>query len=373
MSATYIHTQRDAGNSRRILKFLAILYFLCLAASVFYVWSYTQNRYISTAAFKVSIDSSSGTTAGWADLILPGLTGSGASDAQLAIGFIGSADLLLETEKEFHLISHYTSPKKDFVFRLKRNANLEERLAYYRERITARTDEMTGQTIISVDTFDPRLSQAIAASLLKKAEVFANTISRDVAEKQLEFVQGQVARTSQQVEEQTQELLKLQNKYHFISPEQIISASVAALHEMRMSRLKVETELATLLRDSPNSPNIGPLRSNLRSINEVIDAETAKLSGPEADRLNQIVAEFKKVQQRLEFATQLRLGAEALLEKTRTDATSHPHYFSVIQNPYLPEGVALPSRTYASISILALGAFLFFILRALAHSMLERV
>ena len=90
------------------------------------------------------------------------------------------------------------------------------------------------------------------------------------------------------------------------------------------------------------------------------------------DHLNQILAQFKKLQQKLEFATQLRTGAEALLEKTRIEAVSHSHYFSVIQNPYLPEDVALPRRPYATVSIIAIAVFLFFILRALTHSVFER-
>jgi capsular polysaccharide transport system permease protein len=279
----------------------------------------------------------------------------------------------LETEKTFDLIKHYSAPEKDFVFRLKRGANLEERLEYYRERITTHVDEVTGQTVVSVDTFDPHLSQKIAASLLAKAEVFANQINQEVADKQLTFVQGQLDRSTKQVEELIQELLDLQNKHHFISPEQAVTASLAALHEMRMNRLKIETELASLLRDSPNSPGIGPLRSNLITMNEMIDAETVKLSGPEATRLNQISTEFKKVEQKLEFAMQLRTGAQALLEKTRTDSIAHSHYFSVIQNPYLPEGVSLPRRPYATVSILCVGVFLFYILRALTHSMFDRI
>ncbi len=372
MSATYLHTQKDAGFVKNIPRVLAVVYFAAVAAVIVYLWNFTQDRYITTASFKVSLQSGSGVEAGLAQLILPGLSSSGSTDSQVAIGYIQSSDLLLDTEKEFNLIEHYSAPTQDIVYRLEPDATLEKRLIYYRERIFARADELTGQTIISVDSFDPQLSQKIAASLLKKAEDFSNNISRSVADQQLGFIQTQLERNVNRVDELTDEILKLQNEHRFINPDQAINASVAALHELQMSRLKTETELSSVLRDSPSSPKIGALRSNLRSINEMIDVETAKLSGPEVDRLNQILAQFKKLQQKLEFATQLRTGAEALLEKTRIEAVAHSHYFSVIQNPYLPEDVALPCRPYATVSIIAIAVLLFFILRALTHSVVER-
>ena len=61
-----------------------------------------------------------------------------------------------------------------------------------------------------------------------------------------------------------------------------------------------------------------------------------------------------------------------LLEKNRTDAAARSRFFSVIQMPYLPEGVALPRRIYATITILFLGLLCFLILRALLFSVYDR-
>ncbi len=372
MTATYIHTKRKPGLGQRIQRFLAILYFLTLALSIVYLWVFMQDRYVCTADFKISRQESSGMEAGLVQLALPGLSDSGSQDSQITIGYIESSDLLLELEQEFKLVDHYSSPTKDQVFRLSRKATLEERLEYYRERISAHFDKDSGLTVVSVDTFDPVLTAKITERLLQKAEAFVNRINHDIADQQLNFVRGEVERTAKQVQEVNEQLLALQNKHKFISPDEAISVNLKAIEGMKMEHLRAEAELSGMLRDSPNSPRIEPTRSRLRSLNELIDIESAKLSGPEKDRLNQILIDYKQLQLKLEFAIRLRSGAEMILEKNRTDAVSSSRFFTVIQHPYVPEDPEIPRRPYVTATLIILGLFMFWILSAISRSLFER-
>lgn len=372
MSASYIHTKRKAGIAQAILKTLAVIYFLLVFAAIGYLWTCTQDRFVSNAAFKISKQDSSSTQAGLLELALPGLSDSGSVDSQIALGYITSADLLIQLEKEFDLFKHYTSPQRDIAFRLKPDALLEERLKYYRSRITSHFDRESGLTNITVDTFDPELSQKIASDLLKKSESFVNHINQNIANQQLEFVRSEVERTAKHVEDINKEVLTLQNEHNLISPDEMISANLKLVQEMRMENVKLEVELASILRDSPNSPRIEQIRSRIQSLNQLIDQETAKLSGPENDRLNQLLIQFKQLHLRLEFALRLRAGAEMLYEKNRVEAISQTRFFTVIQNPYTPEDVDSPRRWYSTASILMVGVMVFLVFKALAHSVFER-
>lgn len=372
MSATYIHTKRKAGFSQIVLRLLAVLYFIGVIATIVYLWLCTQDRFLSIAAFKISRQDSSGVEAGLVQLALPGLSDSGSADSQIAIGFINSADLLLQLEKEFDLVKHYSSPARDYVFRLESDANLEERLKYYRQRISAHFDTSSGMTMITVDCFEPELSRKIAATLLERSEAFVNVINQDIADQQLGFIRSEVERTAAQVEEVNKQLITLQNEHNFIRPDEVIAANLKAVQEMRMENLRSEAELSSMLRDSPNSPRIDTLKSRLRSLNELIAVESAKLSGPENDRLNQILVQFKQLELKLEFAVRLRTGALMMLEKNRVEAVARSRFFTVIQKPYLPEDIATPRRWYATTSILCLGVMVFLILRALTLSVFER-
>jgi capsular polysaccharide transport system permease protein len=373
MSSTYIHTKKKSASTVIYLKALAVLYFMGLVIAIAYLWFMTQDRYVSTAAFKISRqEASSGLDGGIVQLALPGIADSGSMDSQVAIGYINSADLLMDLEKQFNLIEHFSAPEMDFIFRMEPDDALEARLEYYRKHIYADFNNETGLTEVTVDTFKPELSQKVAAAVLKRAEGFVNQINQDVADQQLAFIRGEVDRTSERVSEVHRELIELQNKHRFISPSEVINASLAAVQELQMEKLRADAELSSLLRDSPESPSIDNLQSRLRSLNELIDKETAKLSGPERDRLNKLLMDFKEIELKLETATRLRTGAEMLLEKNRTDAVARSRFFSVIQTPYLPEGVALPRRLYATITIIFLGLLCFLILRALLFSVYDR-
>lgn len=372
MTSTYIHTRKKTPLFHLVLRLLYGLYFLGLALCIGYLWTMTQDRFTSTASFKISKQDSSGGDPGFAQLVLPGISDSSSADSQIAIGFINSVNLLKELETEFSLIDHYSSPKNDFIFRLNRGEPLEERLRYYRKRINAHFDKETGLTMVSVDTFDPALSQRVAEAVLRKSEDRINKLNREVADQRLHFVRSELERTAKNVEDVNGELVAFQNKHNLISPDDIISANLKAVHELRMEQLKLTADLDSLQRDSPDSPRISTMNSRLRSLNELISLEMNKLSGPEQDRLNQLLLQFKQLELKMDFAIKLRTGAQTLVEKTRVESIAQSRFFSVIQPPYLPEDVAIPRRGYATASIVALGLLAFLIIRALTNSAMER-
>ncbi len=372
MTATYIHTRKKTPVFHLALRTLAGIYFIGLAACIAYLWTLAHNRYASVASFKISRQDSSGGEAALATLVLPGVSDSSSADSQIAIGFINSVNVLKELEQEFSLREHYSSPGRDFIFRLDAGEPLEERLRYYRKRINAHYDKETGLTMVSVDTFDPALSKRVLEALMAKAETRINDLNHQVAEHRLEFVRGELDRAAKHVEDVSAEIAAFQNKHNVISPEDVISGSLKTLQELRMEELKLTADMESLQRDSPESPRISTLRSRIRSVNELISQEMSRLSGPEQDRLNQILLQFKQLELKLEFAIKLRTGAQTLLEKTRVESIAQSRFISVIQTPYLPEDVTTPRRGYASASILVLGLLLFLILRALTNSTMER-
>lgn len=372
MTATYIHSRKKMRKTKLVLRSLAVFYFILVGLAVAYVWAMTQNRFISTASFKISRQDSAGVEAGLAQLVIPGISDSSMTDSLVAIGFIDSSDLLLDIESKYSLVSHYSAPSRDFIFRMESDATLEDRLEYYRSRIKAHFDKETGLTNVTVDTFDPKLSQQIAVDLLKRSEDFVNHLNQEIARQRLDFIHGEVDRAVKTVDDINAEILELQNKHNVISPGETITENMRLIHELRMERLRMVAEADSLERDSPNSPRSENLHSRIRSLNELIDIEAAKLSGPEQNRLNQVLSQFKQLELKLEFALKLRTGTESLLEKSRVETLARSRFFSVVQRPFLPEDIAIPQRPYTTATIIVLGILLFLILRALILSMIER-
>ncbi len=356
-----------------VLRLLGFLYFVLLAAIVAYVWLLAQDRFISEASFTIARQDPAAGQATIGSFGIPGLADSGSADSQVAIGFVDSSDLLLSLEKEFNLREHYASPTRDFVFHLESDALLEDRLDYYRKRIFAHYDKDSGLTLLSVDTFDRALSKKIAEHVLDRIEKFVNRLNQSVADQQLAFIRGEVDRSEKKVSEVSLELLALQNQYNIVTPDAAIRASLQTVQELKMDRIKTMTELASIQRDSPESPRIDSIQSRLQSLDEQISAESTRLSGPEQGRLNQVLSRYKELEIKLEFAMKLRTGAETLYEKHRVEAVGQSRFISVIQHPIRPEAVGYPLRPYATITIIGAGLLLFVILRVLVQSVYERV
>lgn len=356
-----------------LLRFLALLYFLLLAAAVAYVWVIAEDRYVSIASYKISRHSPSSGEAGIAGIALPGLSDNGSSDSQIAIGFVDSANLLLDLEKRYGLREHYAAPPRDFLFRLEKDASVEDRLEYYRGRIFSRYDKETGLTMLEVDTFDPELSQRIAVDVLGQTEDFINALNQRVADQQLGFIRGEMERSERNVGEIIDQMIALQNDHNIVTPDQAIRAGLEAVQELRLTKLRLETQIATTEVNSPSSPILDTLRSELRALDKQIAEESSQLSGADKDRLNQVQAEYKELELKLDFATHLRTSTAALLEKTRMDAAAQSRFLSILQSPYLPEEAAFPRHIYATCTIIALGLLLFFTLRILVLSVYERV
>ena len=168
-------------------KFFAVL-ILCFIPALYLVLM-AEDRFQSVSKFSVVVKGGSNAGASMGLLDLVGVSSEGASDSQIAIGFISSSDMLLQLEKEFGLIEHYTAPKKDFVFRLKRGAKKEDRIKYYRNKIHASTNPESGLMHLTVESFSRDLSREISAYVLNKTEEFINTLNKEIASRRLSFAQ----------------------------------------------------------------------------------------------------------------------------------------------------------------------------------------
>lgn len=371
MSDTFvdINKKNKAGKTMGVFLFL---YIALLLASFVYIWVFTQDRYETVAEIRISKQETSGVDASLLNVALPGLTDSRSQDSQLTISFINSSDFLIGLEKEFPLQKHYSSPKTDVVYRLPKDANRDERLEFYRSRISAHYNKESGLTEIKVDTFDPELSKKVADYLLAQSETFINQVNQEIADRQYDFHNREVDRAAANLSAVNQELTELQNKYKFVSPSVMITSSLEIIQQLRVDVLRAKAELQSLMRDSPDSPRIDTIESNIKSLESLIVKEGQKLSGEEKDRMNVVLLEFTEVEQKIEFRQRLLSGAELVLENNRSDAISKSRFFTVIQHPYTPEGPTYPKRLYATATILILGSILLVILRILLQSVLER-
>jgi len=354
-------------------KIYFLLVLLCCSVAVAYIWCFAKDRFVSYSRFSIVVEDTSNVdvSAGLLSLIANGSRSN--ADIQSAIGYIHSADMLLEIEKEFDLSEHFTAPDDDPVFRLERDPSLEDRLKYYRKRIIAKFNATTGFIDLSVESFDPDLTYRISQSILARTEQFVNELNKNIATKRMEFVKQELDRSLSVVNEEQKKLLNFQSKHGIIDPNQIINARYKAIESLNLEVIKREAELGTLRATSPKSPLIKSLATTLEKLKEEIVSQHEKLTGADHKKLSQILAEYKELELKWSFAVKLKEGAQTLVEKTRAEAISNSRFFTVIQSPYFAEEQTNPRRWYLSFTIIVLIMISFYILRALVSSICDRI
>jgi len=359
------------------MKKLNLIIFLLLTtiitgASAIYLFVMAEERFVSTSHFTVVVEEQNGADiASGLDSLL-GSAPTGNTETQTVLGFIASADLLIELEKEFNLHTHYSTPKHDYIFRLKKDASLEDRLKYYRKKITAQINSTTSLLDLEIQTYSAELSYEVAKFILGKTEEFINKQNQDIAEEQLEFANKELIRAQEIIRKQERKLLNFQNQHQIIQPEAIIQAQLEAIQTLRLSKINREVELATIKAASPNSPLLKDIKTAIHALNKEIQSQEESLSGEDQQKLNNLLAEYKEITLDLEFAIGLKGGIEALLETTRAEAASNTRFFSVIQNPYLPEEKAYPRRWYLLASIFVIASLSLLLLKAVFKSIFDR-
>lgn len=358
-------------NLSKLIKLIAVL-ILCSIPPL-YLALIAEDRFQSVSHFSVVVEESNNADASMGLLNFVGGAANGASESQIAISFINSSDLLFDLQQEFGLIEHYTAPPKDFIFRLERDATKEERIEYYRSKIYAQADAQSGLIYLTVESFSPDLSKKLSEYILYKTEEFINHLNKNIANKRLSFVQDELDRAQNSIKKNEKALIDFQNKSKIIQPDAIIQAQLAAIQTLRMEKIHKKIELATLAASSPNSPIKKDLEITIGHLDNEIKKQEAVLSGPDAQKLNQVLAQYKELQLNLEFSLNLRKGAELILEKTRAETIATSRFFSVIQNPYLSEDYTHPRRWYLSITSIIVILLTLYLTRAIIASIYDRV
>ena len=355
------------------IKLKAISILISCVLPALYLWLIAEDRFQSVSHFSVTVEESNNAEASAGLLSLVAGTPSTASESQIIIGFINSSDILFELEQEFDLISHYTEPAADVIFRLKRGATKQQRIDYYRNKIYARVDAHSGLIYLTVESFSPALSAKMSHYVLSKTENFINELNQEVANKRLSFAQAELKRAQNVIKQNEAALLAFQNQSKIIQPQAIIQAQLEAIQTLRLQKINKEIELTTLEASSPNSPTKRSLQTAINHLGYEIGKQEAALSGEDGQKLNQLLAQYKELELDLELSLNLRKGAELILEKTRAEAIATSRFFSVIQNPYLTDDHTHPRRWYLSITAAFAILLVIFIIRSLIASVFDRV
>ncbi|WP_043761543.1 sugar transporter [Aeromonas taiwanensis] len=342
---------RSWQQSLKLGSFLWVL--ACFSIAVLYLGFIASDRYVSRA--EVIIKQADQIKMLPDALSMLGIGGSNHQDVLLVQDYLKSWDLLAKLDKELALKSHYQSDKADYFSRLPDEVSREDFIEYYREHLTLHLDELSGVLTIELQTFEPEYGRQVVSLMLRESERFINKLGHQVALDQLAFVEKEVNRAYQRVQDEKAKVLAFQNSHQLISPESTSSARLGVVSQIEAELVNQQAELKQLssyMRDT--APAVISVQARVDALTKQLQQEKAKLTGLDNNAMNEVTAGYMDVQTQATLAMDLYKTGLISLEQARVEAYRKLKHLLVITQPTLAEDAEYPRRLYnlATIGVL---------------------
>lgn len=342
------------GRNRRI-NIWPFIYIAYLIAVGLYFSVIAKDRYVSEAKFVVTRGGETGQAGGAMSLMVG--TSQSQQDAYTAIAYLLSIDMLqwLESDANIKFKDHFKDADLDSINQLPKDATIEKAHNFYKNRVDAYFDDVEGIVTMTAEGFTPEFAQKLGSSILKHSEEYLNELNRHIADQRLVFVIEELDLSEAKLEIARKMLIKFQNENLTVDPEADIKSRLELIQALKKDKVFKQAEKIRLTRESPLAPRIKELEAEISAIETEMSRESKELTGEGPDQLNQLFAEFSKLNQDIAFATERYGQSLRVVEEVRVQTLQQHRFLSVVQEPFLPEGASRPQRLYWALTFSILG------------------
>jgi len=339
---------------------------LVLAVSLYFSFL-AKDRYVSRSKFVVTGDSNSQSSL----MAMLGPTQND-HDAYTAISHIYSADMVKWlAENGFDIRQHYSKSGFDILNHLGRKAQLEDVIDYYRNRVDARLNAQEGIITVEVEAFTRDYAKALATAILARSEEYMNDLNRQIAQQRMDFVGEELEKSQNSLEEAAKAVLAYQNANATINPADDIKSELELIQTMKKESTFMKADLTKLKAESPFSPRIPELDNKVKALAVKIKDASDSLTGEQPGQLNQMLADFMKLDNAEKFARQRYQQSLSILEEIRIQTMQQHRFLAVLESPFVPEAAERPRRLYSIITFAFLGLLAISLLRLIVSTIRE--
>lgn len=361
----------------RTLSYRKRLFLALVLIPMFFIGGYlvliASPRYVSEAAFIIRSASYQGPS--MAQQAGTALTSNRAtSDLPDAVrSYVLSRDMVDELERKDKLRDIMSRPEGDFIARFPNfyNRDNQERLyRHYLKMVDATLDKQTGINTIEVVTFKPSDSQALANAILLHSEELVNRLNARMVEDAEAYAQSVLERAKQHVLEVERNFAKFRISVGSVDPTREASSALDQIGQMSTQLAGMRATLQEQISLSPFSPAISGLKERIRTYQDQIEAQKAKIVGNDAS-LAAKLSEFERLSLDRQLASKEMDSAVAGLTAARQDAQRQHLYLQRITEPNLADEAKYPKRTLWFLFFLAVSLSVYFVVNMLLKSIME--
>lgn len=285
-------------------------------------------------------------------LLMSTVTGSGSSNDSLIIeSFILSTDMLEFLDKEIGLSEHYSSDLGDVFSRLSKHHTKEDLLNYYQSHVSVTIDSTSSVIAIHARAYSSDYAHLINKTIVKRAEVFINSIGNNLAKSKLAFAQGEHDVVESKLQQAKLKLLDFQSKYNVLDPTAEGAAFQQIAFSLEATLAQKQAELKTLLSMmSEQASEVQNVRREINALQAQIASQKTRISedGAKASDISvsQLMAQYSNLQVEVQLAIQAYSSSLMTLENARVEAYQQIKHLVTIESPTFPEENAYPEVIY---------------------------
>lgn len=327
---------------------------------VSFYWSFwATDRYVSKATVVLESPQITSSEVSFSSILTGG---SPDKDLLLLREYLLSTDMLKIVDKELDFRQHYSKYGDYFSTLGDANAPIEELHDYYLKRVSIEMDDYAGVLNVEVQAYTPEFAHQMAQLLLDEGEAHMNEMGRRLADEQVVFLEKQLGRLEDRLNETRKDLLDFQNKEGLISPTSTVESinQVVATLEGQLATLQAQRK-ALASYQSNRSSDMKRVSAEIDAMREQILKQRDRLAQATGNSLNAVSSKYQSLELKSKFAQETYSGAISALESTRLEAARKLKQVSILQSPLLPEYSTEPRRVYNTTVFALIAIFLAFI------------
>ncbi len=333
--------------------------------AVFYYVTIASKQYQAETSFIVQGDDSGEGSIIFGSLAALGGGGatSTAKDSYAIHEYIKSGNFIDSIQDEFDIRQAFTNKNIDWYSRLPVDANRQDLLEFWQDKLDIEYDSDSGITKMEVTAFQPEDTLKIISLITRESEKLVNQLSDRSKKDRLSFSNTELTRAENELAAIRKKLRNLRNTKEVVSPEIAIKSQIGIITELQTDLAKKEAELNGIQGYlKPSSIKIKSLKSEIRALKTQIKKLRSTMANKSNDgAISNILGDYQEILVRQEFAEKRYQSALIDLESARVDASKKQRYLDVIVEPTLPDASFYPDLSVQLPNVL-LFSLLFWVL-----------
>jgi capsular polysaccharide transport system permease protein len=325
-----------------------------------YFFALASDLYMSEVKFVVRGPSKTPTTAISAML---SSAGSAVSEDTFAVNeYLMSRDAVRRLDQEDDLRDLLNRPEGDLISRFPGfifwRKDFEALYKAYSRFVSIEVEASSGVSTLQVKAYRPEDAQRMAQALLTFSEQLVNALNERSRHDALAVFQREVSTTEQDIGNIQTQLTAYRIKEKMLDPKSAAAGPIELLAQMNAQLANSKGQLAEIIKNAPNSPQVPLIRTRIGSLEKLIAEEHGKITG-DNNSVATAVTEYERLDVQRLLAEKILASALASLEGARLEAQRQQLYIETIAQPNLADYPLYPKRaaSFATVVVTCLLAY----------------